>query len=308
MINIKLKICLGFLILALSIPSFAQKYDFENEVKKFHNYGFQSNLDSRGKLDLNNRPVQIGYNSKVAVPNNNLFTVTSENNYQIVEYKDNFSLKYTVGPIIPDNKPKELYQCYTNLEAKNIDDRYYYIPRFDFTPVNPGGTLQAGTFKQSLNAFQIVPGDAVVTNIKKSQVTNLQSFTIINDVKSEVPNDSLDPNTIFKTCLIYNYGLLSNNAGESIDISLNTSSDQGLIDAQNVIRRSIFGNSDTAKIDLIQENLRIQNLLPSSSSSQSNTAKKNDFGLIQILAILPALIILILYLRYKFTNKNKPKK
>lgn len=298
------KILILVILVTLSPISLADKFDYELVVKQFHNFGFQSSQDSRGRVDYNNRPVQLGYNSKIAIPNDNIFTVSSEGNYQVVEHKDVFSLKYNIGPILADNRPKELYQCYTNLEAKNIDDRYFIFPRFDFTPVNSAGIVQAGTYKLNPNSYQIIPGDAIVTNIKRSQVTNLQLFTITNDIKTEINSDNIDPNTAFKTCIILSYGLLANNIGESIDISLNTANESGTIEASNVIRRSVFGNSDIPKIELQSENIRINNLKSPPSTTNTNS-KKNEFGLIQVLAFSPALIILILIIRYKLKSRIK---
>ena len=168
----KLKYCLKHpitlitLSLALlSITINVNAKDIEYEQKQFHNFIFVTPNDDLTKKTINNRPAPTGINSKVAVLSDNSYRISTKDSSQIVTDQNNFELSYSLSPVIANSNPKEQVMCYSNLNVKNIDDRYYSVPYFEFAPINPAGIIQAGNLKIIENKYLIIPGEALLTDI-----------------------------------------------------------------------------------------------------------------------------------------------
>jgi hypothetical protein len=291
------KIFLLIIILSLNSSSYAlTNTQYELEKKFYSNYSFKQPLELQKEKDYYDTYIQSGYQSNIATMLNDQYSFEEKNDSRIVKYKDDFTLGYSIGPVLKKDFNIISYNCYNGLEFVRLEDRFFSFPVFNKEKTNI-----------EKNKINFIPANSIFLDFQVvNPESNYQYFNYSDNIlKPLQPFEAKGKE--FQICIETIDDKYTNNSKETISIKADYKDEQAKNHLHNLIKRSIFGNGDRPSLSIDIENRRISDL------KQENIAPKpktNYFDFNFVFYILPLLLFLTLlsYIVLKYFVNRKASK
>jgi hypothetical protein len=305
----KLISILILIITVIQVSSFAiSNYKYELEKKFYTNQSFLQPLEMQKEKDFFGNYINSSYVANIATLQSNPYSFEEDKNYKKLTAKNEFEMTYSVSPVYNKQPNLAVFNCYSNIEFDNIDDRYYSIPLFTNDP--------RSQVKQSItpakiidNNYRIIPAHSIILNIKpNSPESNYNYFKIENGELVSITNNYEIIQNTYKLCIESINSQYATVNKEGVDITYKiTNLDQqseAKIHAHNLIRRSSFGAKDGATTPIDLENKRNSTISQPSKTIENEKQQDNYYNFIFYVIPFAAFICLLVFAIYKLYNNR----
>lgn len=278
--------------------------EFENKQKLpiLHSFTFPPEIQK--EKDYFDRYIKNSYPTQVAITNgDDGYNISSEDNYKVLSYKDEFKLKYKVGPVFNFEPKISKFFCFQDMPYRKLDSAYYELPLFD--NLNSDIPTFSTTTKRGIH------GNMILLNFTPVVPESNYKFFKYTNGRIEPTPTSIITSTVFNICFESMNGQYGTNSKEAVDL-IYTYKDEGAGEhLTQVMRRSYFGNIQKAELDLLKENQRTDNIFKTNTQPAQLESPPSKILKI-LLPFLPyisifALLLTLVYRIIKKKNESKLK-